>query len=303
MTPDEEKEFRRREVRAAELQVELHQRETETEEKDAKTQGRLTLVQSLALVIALIAASAAGWGAWQATRAVDSAQQSASMQATEDRFATAVTAIGGQSAAQQVAGLTLLQRSVASQIQETAGDAASQQDAYDAYATSFGILDVYLRENTVIGKAPQLKDIYAADELQLLLGMGAEANKIGNGQEPAVDLSLVGLSGVSWPKINFGLLSAAFMTRIDLSGANLIDSRWGHADLTNSQLECADLQGADLRYADLSGSDLHGANLSGAKLPPAAQLKGVKTQGIFGNPTGLKIINPAHSWKFGGCTS
>jgi Pentapeptide repeats (8 copies) len=315
--PENEKDLRRREVEAAEHQVELHQREldaaehqaalrqleVETEKEDARTQGRLTRVQTLALVIAAIAAAAAGWGAWQATRAVDAAQQSASMQATENRFSTAVTAIGGQSPAQQVAGLTLLRRSVASQIQAAAADAPSQRDAYDAYTTSLGILDVYLRSNTKTSQAPQLKDVYAANELKLLLDMGVEVNKISDGEKPAIDLSFVGLSGVSWPKINFGQLSAAFMPGIDLSGANLIGSRWGHATLTHSQFRCADLQGADLRFANLSGSDLRGANLSGAELPPAAQLKGVNTQGAFGNPAGLTIINPAHSWKFGSCPS
>ena len=281
----------------------LRRREVEAEEKAATTQMRTIIVQTLALLIAAFAALSAGFGAWQAAKAVNNAQNNASRQAVDNRLAIAITAIGQRSPAGQVAGLTLLRRNVASQIYAAAKEPADRKDAYDAYATSLGIIDVYLRMAAVPGQASQLADVYAADELKLLLDMGADVRKISGGHKPSVDLSLVELPGVSWPKINFGSLGAAFMPRIDLRGANLVSSSWGHATLIHANFQCADLHGADLRWADLSGADLRGANLSGARLPLAAQLKGVQTEGAFGSPQGLKIVKPSYSWGFGSCRS
>jgi uncharacterized protein YjbI with pentapeptide repeats len=296
-----EMDLRRREVEAEEKDVkEFRPREVVAAEKNVSSQLRSIVVQALALIIAMCAAAAAVWGAWQATRAVNSAQQNAARQATEDRLATAISAIGEQSSATQVAGLTLLRRAIASQMQ-LAATPADKQDAYSAYATSLDIIAVYLHGTTKPGKAPQLQGIYAADELKLLLAMATDVEAISNGRQPAIDLSSVGLSGVSWPRVNFGWLGAAFMPGIDLSYTNLTDSSWGNATLRHADFRCADLQGADLRGADLRKADLRGANLSGAKLPPAAQLQDAKTQGIYGQPPGLQVVDPAHTWSFGSC--
>ncbi len=131
--------------------------------------------------------------------------------------------------------------------------------------------------------------------------MATDVKAISSGQQPAIDLSLVGLSGVSWPRVNFGWLSAAFMPGIDLSYANLADSSWGNATLRHADFRCADLQGADLHGANLRKADLRGANLSGAKLPPAAELQGAMTRGIYGQQPGLQVVDPAHAWSFASC--
>lgn len=284
-------------------ELDLRKREVKSQEVNAKSQGRAAVMQVMAVLVAAFAAASAGWGAWQAARAASIAQQEAASQAAEGQFATAISAIGDQSVTAQVAGLTLLRRNVKYQMQMAAGHPDERQSAYDAYATSLDIIAVYLRENSRAGRAPQARDVYAADELKLLLGMAQNVNRVRARQLPSIDLTSVGLAGVSLPKVNFSWLGSAFMPGIDLSGADLLGSRWGNATLRHADLRCADLQGADLRRANLTGADLRGANLSGARLPARTAMKGVNAEGAFGGPAGLPDPHPALSWQFGDCKS
>jgi hypothetical protein len=61
-------------------------------------------------------------------------------------------------------------------------------------------------------------------------------------------------------------LTRADLTRANLTGAYLSDADLTGANLTGAYLTRADLTGADLSDADLTGADLFGANLTGANL-------------------------------------
>jgi uncharacterized protein YjbI with pentapeptide repeats len=273
----------------------------ETQKAAVVTQKWSVKFQAFALLLASIATVAATVVAWAAVSAVRSSQRTAAQQQTEDRLQTAVTAIGDNSPAEQVAGLTLLRRSVEAQVNAALSDSSTQQDATDAYATSLEVIGVYLRITTTFGKNPSIQAVYAADELRDILELGSNLKTIDNGQTPSIDLSLVGLRDISWADVRFDWLDTAYMPWIDLRGTNLTNSKWGHATLTHAQLQCADLQGADLRLADLRSADLRGANLSGAKLPPPAMLKWVKTTRAVGPVKGLHISNPAGSYDINTC--
>jgi hypothetical protein len=179
---DEERDLRRREVRAGEAAL--------------RAQKLTARVQGAALVLALVASLAAAYAAYQAGQAVKNSEQDAAQQAEESQFTTAISAIGGTSSAQQVAGLTLLRRNVATDVSAAAGspDALTRQNAYDAYVTSLDVFADYMRTAapSPIGSVatqgsdsfglgygipdvqqPPLNVTYAADELHLLLGMTA----------------------------------------------------------------------------------------------------------------------------------
>jgi len=81
--------------------------------------GRISIyVQALALLVALVAALAAAYAAVEAGHAVrDSALYNA-QQEIESQLTTAISAIGGSTSADQVAGLTLLRRNVATQVDD-----------------------------------------------------------------------------------------------------------------------------------------------------------------------------------------
>ena len=200
-----------------------------------------------------------------------------------------------------MAGLTLLRRNLESQVNAAKTDPAARQGAYSTYVTSLQVIHVYLRSTTNPGRNPPIAAIYAADELRAILNLGPEIKTLAGGPVPSIDLSLVGLSGLSWTDVRFSSLTSAFMPRIDLRGADLAGSRWGHATLTHAYLQCANLRNADLRQADLTGADLRGADLENAKLPPSAKLKYVKTAGAVGGVKGLRIPNPAVSYQLDSC--
>ena len=282
--------------------------------------GRIAAyVQAFALLVAMVAALAAAYAAAEAGQAVrDSAQYNA-QQAVESQLTAAISAIGGSKSAEQVAGLILLRRNVATQVNDAvAGSVAlTRQNAGDAYATSLDVIGDYMHTDPLADSSFQktvnprffglgygylpsgaepLSVIYAADELRLLLGMAGEVRKIDSRQAPAIDLSSVELSDVSWAGVDFGWLSAAWMPDIDLRGSNLEHSVWGAGTtLRHAYLQCADLSGADFRGVNLTNADLRGANLSGADFAGAI-LTGVQTTGAFGKPNGLVVTDPASRW-------
>ena len=112
-----------------------------------------------------------------------------------------------------------------------------------------------------------------------------------NEGKPAIDLSGTELCTQYWSGIRFDWLSAAYLWKIDLRGANLENSHWGVAYLADAQLQCADLSGADLSHATLTGADLRGAYLFGATLPKT--LKDVKLAGA------VRVQTPG--WDQGSC--
>jgi hypothetical protein len=264
-------------------------------------QRRTVRMQAIALAFAAAATLAATYAAYQAGNAVKASQNIASQQEIESQLSTAVTAVGQKAPADQVAGLTLLRSSVQSEVDEAVEDPSIRINAYNAYVTSLEMIHAYLRSTTSPGHTPPIAAVYAADELRDILALGPEVTRIHNGSPPSLDLSVVGLSGISWTGIRFDSLTTAYMPWIDLRGVDLANTRWGHATLIHAHLQCADLQGADLREANLNGADLRGADLAGAELPPTAMLKDVQTTGAVGPVHGLKIRKPSASYQLAKC--
>jgi hypothetical protein len=288
--------------------------------REVRDGSRAIWIQAVALGIAGVAAIAAAYAAVAAGTAVrDSAQYNA-QQAVENQLTTAVSAIGGSSSAEQVAGLILLRRNVTVQVNDavSTSDALTRENAVDAVDTALEVIGDYVHtdpmndgsfQKTVDSKlfglgygypssAPEpFSVIYAADELHLLLGLAREVRRIDGGQAPSVDLSDVQLYGTSLSGINFGWLHRAYMPFIDLRGSNLTGSVWGRGTtLRHAYLQCADLSGADFRGADLTNANLSGADLSGANFTGAI-LTGVKTNGAFGHPKGLVVTKPASRFR------
>jgi hypothetical protein len=183
--------LREREVAAAE-------RGALAAERAVNTQKFTVRIQAGALAIAAIATLAAAYAAYQAGNAVKTSQHIASQQAIENQIGTAVTAVGEKSPANQVAGLTLLGSSVQSEVNAAVEDPNLRGNAYNAYLTSLEMIHVYLRSNTIPGRYPPIAAIYAADELRGILALGPRVVLIHHRPRPSIDLSLIGLAGISW---------------------------------------------------------------------------------------------------------
>jgi hypothetical protein len=272
----------------------LREREVAAQERGVAVQRRTLWSQVAVAVAAVVASLAAVFAAGQAKSAVNVAEQGLQAQDTENQLSTAVTAIGGATAAQRIAGVTLLERIVAEQL-TSATTKQSRQNAYSLYLSSIIVLSNYLRSGpplAVHGPCPTVgvDVVYAADELETLLDMQQQVIGLKEGR-PAIDLSRTELCIQYWKGIRFDWLSSAYLWKIDLRGANLEDSRWGVAYLADAQLQCADLRGADLSDATLTGADLRGANLVGATLPK--KLQDVKMAGV--------VTVPTQGWDQGSC--
>ena len=110
-------------------------------------------LNSIALCLGLLTALAAVFAALQASRAVSAAQESAERQAREQRLANSVDALGGKTAAQQIAGVSMMTHSVMQEMDRVAqGDAglsatdlANQRaDAKSAYLAVVDALENYV---------------------------------------------------------------------------------------------------------------------------------------------------------------
>jgi hypothetical protein len=262
---------------------------------------RTIRIQAVALAFAAAATLAAAYAAYQAGNAVKASEHIAAQQEIADQLGTAVSAIGGRAPADQVAGLTLLRSSVQSEVSAAMEDPSLRDNAYNAYTTSLEMIHAYLRSTTTPGHYPPIAAVYAADELKGILALGPQVSFIDHGHPPSIDLSLIGLSGISWTDTRLDWLKTVYMPWADLRGADLAGTQWGHATLIHAHFQCADLQGADLHLADLRAADLRGADLRGARLPPRAMLKWVKTSGAVGRVHGLHIVKPTASYNLAKC--
>jgi hypothetical protein len=272
----------------------LRIREVEAQEGTVRVQRRTFWSQVAVAIAAILASLAAVFAAGQARSAVNVAEQGVQEQDAENQLSTAVTALGGPTEAQRVAGVTLLERNVADQL-ATLTNEQSRWNAYSLYLSAVTVLANYLQSGAppaADGPCPNVgEDVkYAADELKTLLDMRQQVMGLEEGRI-AIDLSRSELCAQYWKGISFSWLSAAYLWKIDLRGSNLQDSHWGTAYLADAQLQCADLSGADLSQANLAGADLRGANLVGASLPKTlqrAQLAGA-------------ITVPTNGWDSGSC--
>jgi Pentapeptide repeats (8 copies) len=291
---------REREVAAAERASAAAERASNAQKWSVRTQAG-------ALLVTAIVAAATAVAALAAVNTVKTTQHIAEQQAIANQLGQAVTALGSNSPTAQVAGLTLLTTSVEAQLNAALTDSSQRPEANDAYTAALGVFDAYLRTVRTSGSSDPIIAEYAAKELSVILGMGPELVAVDKEQPPlkipSIDLSLVALPGVHWAGVRFDWLASAWMPQIDLKGADLANSHWGYATLTNANLQCADLRYADLRQANLIGADLSSADLRGALLPPSIELKHVNTVGAIGPVQGLSIVRPGTSYNPDSCFS
>ena len=268
-----------------------------------KWRKRLELAGSAASALGIFVAI---WVATQGQVTVDRSSRASLQQSEDSQLSTAITAIGSDNTAEEIAGLLLLTRNTSSRFTLMGDTKEAPEDVFDDYTTALQILSGYLssRSETYLasaGSAAQARpsfglgygypppdgfplDVtYAADQVKLLLSndMADRVTALNAGKRPAIDLSGDELIGQPWGGVNFGWLSA-YLAGIDLRGADLADSRWSaSSDLAGSYLQCADLQDADLRGADLRHANLSGADVSGADFR-GADLKGAVLKSLHG---------------------
>jgi uncharacterized protein YjbI with pentapeptide repeats len=263
--------------------------EQELRRVEVAAQRRASLWQCVGAVVAAVATFAAAFAAYQTAEAVKVARDGISRQVDEDRLSSALDAIGGDEAAQRIAGITLLRRNVVERLDRAGAGAAvegDRRDAYGLFSASLLIVQNYLRSAEVSSARPGIAagegygfpklesdTVYAARELQLLLTMKDKVANLAD-RKPGVDLSHVVLYGQSWRNVDFSWVDH-FSRGLDLRGANLQGSRWGTSYLGYSFLQCADLSssvfglakpGGGFANASLVSADLRGANLTGAQL-------------------------------------
>jgi hypothetical protein len=277
---------------------ENYRREEVTSQK--RTSTTQVIITGVTVVATVVAIFTAAFAVIQSRNSLTVAEQGIERQGDESRLTTAVTAIGGQTPAERVAGVELLWREVDERLTAAAStplNSWDRQDARGLYMSALIILSDFIPRaqpgaNTPCALPRQVDVQYAADELKQLLDAKAGFMALKPGSPPpAVDLSYAELCDQSWPGVSFEGLSAAWLPGIDLRGSNLQGSLWGTAFLGGAQLQCADLRNADLSHASLEGADLRGANLAGALLP--GNLRTSQLIGAVSIPTG--------SWNPGPC--
>jgi Pentapeptide repeats (8 copies) len=277
--------------------------ELKLRKREVRYAGIALVAQFLITLCALAATAVAASAAQEAGEAVKVAARGMEQQANADRLSTAISSIGGEQAAERVAGFTLLGYHVQDRVR-TSDSPEERLDAYNLYTASLDVLENYLRnppqastnateEPAGLGFGrPNLPydNKYAARELRSLMGLRPQVEQLRSSikvetkvetQAPTVDLSNVQLAQQSWADIDFAWLGARFFLGIDLRGANLTGSIWGASFLEGAHLQCAELKDANLQGARLVGADLRGANLEGADFTKA-DLKDVKLDGATG---------------------
>lgn len=283
-----------------------------------------TVIQGVAVAAALVASLAAAYAARQAGRAVSVAEAGNTQHSRDDQLSTAITAIGGDTASERVAGVTLLRLNVAERVASAAGRPEQRDSARGAYITALDVLANYLRGNATEpadaipappstaqdfglghgkpnGQQPPFDAVYAGDQLRELLKMAPAVKSLdGHKPSPAIDLSKDELYGMPWSGISFDSLNKGYLRQVDLRMANLANSNWGNANLQHAYLQCANLTGADLRKADLTGADLRGANVEDANFAGNKTVAKANTADVYGKPIGLAVSSPQSPWDKNG---
>ena len=332
---DQQLELRRQEFELSRQEFELRLQEvsaaveaTKATVSAAGMQRKTVRLQFIAVAAGLLASCAAAFAAYQAGAAVRASGQATTEQAADSQLSTAISAIGGSTPAERVAGMTLLDLNAHSRI-AAASNELSRQDAFGEYVTAVDVLVNYIRDDETAGTAstPQASPtaspvaspaaspaasfgpgygvppggqsepfdvLYAAAELRDLLSMRIQVESLHPAEGVGVDLSGDELSGLSWADVQLGWVDA-YLPKIDLRGANLSGSSWAHADLAGAFLQCADLSGADFAGADLKDADLPGADVEGANFA-GAHLHGAHLSNVFGRAAGLRHELPVTSF-------
>jgi hypothetical protein len=271
-------------------ELELRHREVKTQEKTLRT-------QKIVAVFTLLTVATAAVGAYlsfeSTLNSIKVTEQNFTKQAEEGRLQTAVSAIGGSTPAERVAGLTLLVQDTVDRVEAAkSGSNRDQVDAHSRYASALYIIGAFIRTTTVAGAGskswgpgygipPGSAEVtYAGNELQRLIDNHAIVVTFPLGASFGLDLSNAQLYGMPWKGIDFSWMEGHFFDGIDLRAAILTNSKWGGSSLKHSYLQCAHLQGSTFggnRRASMENADLRGADLGGAHID--ADLRGARFEG------------------------
>jgi Pentapeptide repeats (8 copies) len=286
--------------------------EEETRREEIRYQRHGHWAGLVALFVGSITAGAAVFAAWQAAAAVSTAQEAVLRSSREQRLTNGIEAMGGDSPAQRIAGISLMRRSVSNELLRVTDPDTDDSDALDrdrkeamaAYLATVDALENYVGQWRPARDRDEYdvpKDVfYAAKELNQLLDPDLGARVADMHGTVGVDLSLAQLTGVNWKGIDLSWLDGHWLPGIDLRAATLTKSRWGTSSLEDAHLQCANLEGAsmanpdsteevlpgtsllhaDLRGANLTDADLRGADLRWARLG-GADLTGVDLTGAM----------------------
>ena len=295
---------------------ELHEQGVITARRTLRLQGRMSRMQAVVTVAAVVASSAAAFAALQARNAVEAAEKGSIQQADENQLSTAITAIGGGTATERVAGFTLLRWNVTNIVESAAhmGDSTDRAHAYALYATALDVLANYLRGASIatVVATPSASSTPASTAAGVTSPSPASTSNFGLGYgtpSSPRDRTVPGPDAYYAADALQELLSlesevkqlkedAAADLGVDLTNVELWGQRWqgvrfnwlgGHyfpgidlraADLIDSHWGTSSLAGAYLQCADLSGADLRGTNLTNADLR-GANLTGADLQGAI----------------------
>ncbi len=278
------------------------------------------MASALAVLVAI-------WVATQGQVTIDRSARATLQQSEDAQLSTAITAIGSDNTAEEIAGLLLLARNTDNRFALMGDAQESPTDVFGDYTTALQILSGYLSshgEQYLMSLSPQvaatfgrgygdppapglpLDIVYAADQVRYLFGTDVAHNvaSLNTGEVPAIDLSNDELNGQSWSHVDFAWV-VAYMGGIDLRGTDLTDSQWSkHSDLAGAYLQCSDLEGANFQGANLRNADLSGANVNGANFK-GADLKGAILTSMYGTATWPRRTSvftlPAAGWNQGAC--
>lgn len=291
--------------------------------KRVRTAG--SLASALGILVAV-------WVATQGQITVNRNSRATLQQSEDAQLSTAITAIGSDNTAEEIAGLLLLARNTFSRFTLMNQTEESPSDVFSDYTTALQIFSGYLRshgESFLAGTGTTattaqaeaafgrgygspspdgfpLDMTYAADQVRFLLStdMASRVAALNAGPNPAIDLSGDELIGQPWSGANFGWIFA-YMVGVDLRGADLVKSQWSsRSDLSGAYLQCADLEGANLRGANLSHADLSGADVQGADFR-GADLGGAVLTSLYGVASWSRPLTRTTSspgkWDQGAC--
>ena len=188
-----------------------------------------------------------------AGRRAEAMEETANQKQITERFSKAIEQLGSDKPEVILGGIYTLER--------IARD--SEPDQW----TIMEVLTAFVRQNAPIIKENKSQSPEDQEKLlKLRISIRACLTVIAERKHPdlenkRLDLTKVNISGFNL--VQFKLKGFNF-TRANLTGADLTG-----ADLTRANLTGADLTGADLTGADLTGADLTQANLTGADLTQA----------------------------------
>ncbi len=224
----------------------------------------------------------------------------------EERFKTAVTALGSENEATQVGGAILLRSFLKPEDKEiygryytqifdlavaylrlprtthSSGDSdkpfslLEQSDIPQPLTPLSRVLIVVFQEAFPLARSQNKGRPQSLDASSVLLdnaflnGVDLKQAWMRQASLRKAKLRWADLSGIDLFQTN---LSEAKFRQANLSGASFVGAKLVDAELLDANLRKADLHEADLRGADLSGADLMGADLRGTRLENALSLK------------------------------